>query len=126
MPRASRRRPPAPIRCRRIYEARDAADGYRVLADRLWPRGLSRDKAKIDAWEKDIAPSNELRRWYDHRPERWDEFQARYLIELDTPVVAAVLARLRERAQLGAVTLLTAARHDAETHLTVLAALLNE
>lgn len=126
MPSPSRNRAPSLIRCRRIYEARDPTDGYRVLADRLWPRGVSRDKAQIDAWEKDIAPSNALRRWYDHRPERWDEFQLRYRNELDTPAAAAVLQGLRERAQVGAVTLLTAARHDTGTHLTVLADLLKK
>jgi uncharacterized protein YeaO (DUF488 family) len=71
------------IHIKRAYEAPDKSDGKRILVDRLWPRGLKRDKAAVDLWYKDIAPSTELRRWYDHKAERWPEFRRRYFAELD-------------------------------------------
>ncbi len=72
------------IQIKRVYEAPDDADGKRVLVDRLWPRGLSKVAAKIDFWEKEVAPSHELRRWYGHDPEKWAEFKCRYFAELRT------------------------------------------
>ncbi len=72
------------IRLKRVYEPAAAADGNRILVERLWPRGLSKRRARIDAWPKAIAPSPELRKWFDHRPERWDEFKNRYFTELDS------------------------------------------
>lgn len=72
------------IRIKRAYEVPDDGDGLRILVDRLWPRGISKEKAKIDFWPKEIAPSNELRRWYGHDPEKWEEFKKRYFSELDT------------------------------------------
>ena len=72
------------ITIKRIYEAPDASDGFRILVDRLWPRGLSKDKAKIDLWLKDVAPSDDLRKWFGHNPERWGEFKERYFQELVT------------------------------------------
>jgi uncharacterized protein YeaO (DUF488 family) len=71
------------IRIKRVYEAPDPDDGKRILVDRLWPRGLTKEKAKIDYWAKDIAPSNELRKWYGHDPAKWDEFRKRYFAELN-------------------------------------------
>jgi uncharacterized protein YeaO (DUF488 family) len=71
------------IRIRRVYDAPGPEDGKRILVDRLWPRGLTKEKAKIDFWAKDIAPSNELRKWYGHDPAKWDEFQKRYFADLD-------------------------------------------
>lgn len=71
------------IRIKRVYEAPEASDGFRVLVDRLWPRGLSKDVARLDEWVKDVAPSAELRRWFGHVPERYDEFKRRYHDELD-------------------------------------------
>lgn len=70
------------IQIKRIYEPPAASDGKRILVDRLWPRGLTREEARIDAWVKDIAPSDALRRWFSHDPEKWPEFRARYLAEL--------------------------------------------
>ena len=72
----------AEIAIKRIYEPPANDDGCRVLVDRLWPRGLSKDKAALDHWFKDVAPSNELRRWYGHDPDKWDEFKLRYYVEL--------------------------------------------
>jgi uncharacterized protein YeaO (DUF488 family) len=70
------------IRIKRVYEAPGPDDGRRILVDRLWPRGLTKEKAKIDYWAKDVAPSNELRKWYGHDPAKWDEFRKRYAAEL--------------------------------------------
>jgi len=70
------------IRIKRVYDPPAASDGKRILVDRLWPRGLSKEAAHIDHWAKDIAPSGELRRWYGHAPEKWDEFKSRYFAEL--------------------------------------------
>src|SRR5216110_780362 len=82
------------LRIKRIYEPASAEDGYRVLIDRLWPRGLSKEKANIDEWARDLAPSDELRRWFGHRPERFDEFRRRYTDELrDEPDLISTLRR---------------------------------
>ena len=70
------------IKIKRAYEPADAADGYRILIDRLWPRGVSKERADIDLWFKDVSPSNELRKWFGHDPDKWDEFQKRYSQEL--------------------------------------------
>ena len=70
------------LKLKRTYDPADSQDGYRVLVDRLWPRGLTKEKAKVDLWMKEIAPSDALRKWFGHEPERWTEFQARYRKEL--------------------------------------------
>lgn len=70
------------IKIKRVYKSADENDGYRILVDRLWPRGVSKEKAKLDLWMKDIAPSNNLRKWFNHDPTRWDEFQNEYNEEL--------------------------------------------
>jgi len=84
------------LRLKRVYEAPGEDDGVRVLVDRLWPRGLSKDKAALDVWAKEIAPSTELRKWFGHEPARWAEFQRRYTAELDANAAAvdALLAQL--------------------------------
>ncbi len=81
---------------KRVYDAPEPADGKRILIDRLWPRGLSKEKARVDYWAKDAAPSNELRKWYQHDPEKWPEFRKRYFAELDgaPEAVAALRAEL--------------------------------
>ena len=93
------------ITTKRVYEPYARGDGYRVLVDRLWPRGLSKAKAHVDCWAREIAPSTELRKWYEHDPEKWSEFQKRYRAELVTPEAKAVLADLARRARAGRVTL---------------------
>lgn len=93
------------IATKRVYEPYSRADGYRVLVDRLWPRGLSKAKAHVDLWAKGIAPSTELRQWYGHDPEKWPEFQKRYRAELSAPEAKAALADLVRRARAGRVTL---------------------
>jgi uncharacterized protein YeaO (DUF488 family) len=99
------------IRLKRAYEPAVPADGHRVLIDRLWPRGVSRARAALDAWEKDLAPSAELRRWFGHAPERYDEFRRRYVDELRGR--RPRLAALRRVAREGTLTLVYAA-HDSE------------
>ena len=98
------------IATKHAYDPSDPSDGYRVLIDRLWPRGLSRARADLDAWEKDIAPSESLRKWYKHDPSKWREFKSRYLRELRAPGAKAVLDDLVRRALSGRVTLVYASR----------------
>ena len=88
------------ISLKRVYDTPSETDGLRVLVERLWPRGLSKERAAIQHWLKEIAPSPELRRWYGHRPERWNEFQTRYHAELDanTDAVRTLMALCAERA----------------------------
>ena len=95
---------------KRIYEPVSDEDGYRILVERLWPRGVSKEVAELDAWEKDIAPSNALRRWYGHDPKKWEEFQERYEGELETPERQEILDNLVRCGQRGIVTLLYASR----------------
>ncbi|MCC6303113.1 MAG: DUF488 family protein [Gammaproteobacteria bacterium] len=99
------------LRVKRVYETPAGDDGLRILVDRLWPRGLSREKAALDHWFKEIAPSAELRRWFGHRPERWKEFHRRYFEELDRH--PEQVAELRKAIGRHTATLLYAA-HDEE------------
>lgn len=103
--------PASHLRLKRAYEPVESSDGLRILVDRLWPRGLSKDKAALDDWLKDIAPSTELRRWFGHDPERWEEFQRRYREELKQHGEA--LEQLRGLAKEKTVTLVYSA-HDEE------------
>ncbi|WP_411034329.1 DUF488 domain-containing protein [Shinella sp. BYT-45] len=107
-----------PVRIKRIYDEPEAGDGERILVDRLWPRGLSKEKAALDAWMKEVAPTSGLRKWFDHKPERWAEFQKRYREELrGNPAVEP----LRARIDAGTVTLLYGARNREFNHAAVLA-----
>jgi uncharacterized protein YeaO (DUF488 family) len=96
------------VRVGRVYDEPEPDDGTRVLVDRIWPRGLAKDKARLDQWFKQVAPSTELRKWYSHDPERFEEFGRRYLEELKDAERAQALKRLRELARSGTLTLLTA------------------
>jgi len=98
------------IRVKRVYAAPAPDDGMRVLVDRLWPRGLARDKARIDLWLKELAPSTELRKWFNHEPAKWEEFQRRYRQELQQK--PAALTHAIETLGTGPVTLLFAAREE--------------
>jgi uncharacterized protein YeaO (DUF488 family) len=102
-----------PVAIKRAYEAANADDGYRVLVDGLWPRGITKAELKIDAWMKEIAPSTALRKSYGHIPEKWEEFRKRYRQELRKPPRKALLAELVERARKERLTLVFGAR-DAE------------
>ncbi|MHA6797680.1 DUF488 domain-containing protein (plasmid) [Pseudonocardia bannensis] len=115
---------PPRVRVGRVYDARTAEDGTRVLVDRLWPRGLTKSRADLDEWCKQIAPSAALRTWYGHDPDRFAEFRRRYRAELDDPGRAEALQHLRELAQQRTLTLLTAARNPEASEAAVLADLL--
>ena len=106
------------IRTKRIYEEPSEDDGLRVLVDRLWPRGISKEEAMIDRWEKDLAPTTELRRWFGHDPAKWEEFEERYRAELEGKGEA--LARLRREANDGTVTLLYAAKDEEHNNAVAL------
>jgi uncharacterized protein YeaO (DUF488 family) len=114
----------ANVRVRRAYEEPEPDDGTRVLVDRLWPRGLSKAKAALDQWCKNVAPSGELRTWYNHDPDRFQEFSRRYQQELQDPERAEALEQLRGLAAEGPLTLLTATKRADISEATVLAGLL--
>ena len=109
------------VRTARIYEDIDPDDGQRVLVDRIWPRGFRKDDPRVGIWLKDVAPSKELREWYHHQPERFDEFAARYEAELSG---SPALEELRKLTKRGVVTLVTATREVDGSHAAVLAKLL--
>lgn len=123
-PDPDRGNPASRVRARRVYEPPTAADGRRVLVDRLWPRGLSKARAALDDWEKDVAPSTELRRWFGHDPARWEEFVRRYRQELEERPEA--LQRLLAAADVGPITLLYAARDERHNEAVVLQHVLAE
>lgn len=113
---------PPGFRIKRVYEAPDPDDGYRVLVDRLWPRGVAKSAAHLDEWAKDLTPSNELRRWYhENPPGRHDEFVARFREELSDRTAHEAIVRLRGLARTRPpVTLVTAVKDPANSHLPVL------
>ena len=108
------------VRIKRVYEPTARGDGARILVDRLWPRGISKDRAHIDEWRKELAPSTALRQYYGHRPERFQEFTRRYQAELRDPDAASALAELTALAARRPVTLLTASRDLAHSEAAVL------
>ena len=110
-----------PVAIKRAYEAASAEDGYRVLVDGLWPRGITKAELKIDAWMKPIAPSTELRKSYGHIPEKWEEFRKRYCEELRKPPRKALLDQLVERARKGRLTLVFGARDAERSNAAVVA-----
>ncbi len=112
------------VKVRRAYDESVRGDGTRVLVDRIWPRGLSKEKADFDEWCKAVAPSTPLRKWYGHVPERFDEFARRYRAELKEPERAEALAHLRDLAKRRNLTLLTATKHAEISEAAVLAGLL--
>ncbi|MEU3503822.1 DUF488 family protein [Streptomyces hundungensis] len=109
-------------RVRRVYDPPEEADGLRVLVDRLWPRGLSKERAAVDEWPKELTPSTELRRWYHEDRSRFAEFQERYEAELTGAEQARALDRLVELAKDRTVTLLTAAKDVDHSHVPTLVA----
>ncbi len=109
------------VRLRRAYDEPGAHDGYRVLVDRVWPRGRTRDELQIDEWARDLGPSTELRKWFGHDPVRWTEFQARYHAELAQADRAQALDALAERARHDTVTLVYGARDTEHNQAQVIA-----
>jgi uncharacterized protein YeaO (DUF488 family) len=112
------------IRVKRIYEPKAADDGCRVLVDRVWPRGMTREAAAIDHWLKEIGPSTALRKWFGHRPERWAEFVRRYRAELRDAAAQPLLQELAAMAAAGPLTLLYSARDQEHNQALVLAQML--
>jgi uncharacterized protein YeaO (DUF488 family) len=111
------------IRIARVYESPGQRDGWRVLVDRLWPRGLRKDAAQIDEWLKEVAPSNQLRKWFGHKPERWAEFQKRYRAELAKKMDVIESLRAAERKH-GTLTLLFGAKDQKHNQAVALRDLL--
>jgi uncharacterized protein YeaO (DUF488 family) len=110
------------VRLKRAYKAPAASDGYRVLIDRLWPRGVSKKDAQLGEWARELAPSSELRHWFGHEPARFEEFRRRYLIEL--ALQGEKLRELRRRAREGTVTLVYGAHYEEHNDAVVLAEVL--
>src|SRR5690348_12948728 len=106
------------IKIKRVYEQPDRKDGERILVDRLWPRGLTREKAVVDLWLKEIAPSTELRKWFDHDPEKWQRFRGRYETEIRHKV--DLIKVLRQKAREGTITLIYGARDEKHNEALVL------
>ena len=106
------------IRIKRIYEDADKADGYRILVDRLWPRGIKKEAGAFDAWEKELAPSTELRAWFGHKPERWELFKQRYALELEGNKRLPVF--VKEQKSHKVITLLYGAKDEEHNHALVL------
>ncbi len=117
-------KPHTEIQVKRIYEAASAEDGLRVLADRVWPRGISKEEAALDAWEKDLAPTTALRKWFGHKPERFMEFRQRYRQELEAQ--ADVLDALLARAKGKKLSLLFGAKDTEHNNAVVLREVLKE
>jgi len=110
------------IALKRIYEPASKSDGMRILVDRIWPRGIKKDDAKIDLWLRDVAPSTALRQWFGHKPERWEEFRERYRAELSKNEAVVQLRQLSKKEK--HVTLLYAAHDEEHNQAVVLAELL--
>jgi uncharacterized protein YeaO (DUF488 family) len=106
------------IKLKRVYEAPDESDGARVLVERLWPRGISKERAKLDLWLKEISPSPELRKWFSHDPEKWDEFKVRYRAELEANTAA--VEKLRQLSGRGTLTLVYAASDEQRNSARIL------
>ncbi len=113
------------IRIKRIYEKPSRADGYRIIVDRLWPRGISKESAKADLWLKEISPSDKLRKWFSHDPEKWDDFQKKYKIELKTK--SSILNEIKQLVkQKKVVTLLYSAKDEKHNNAVVLSKILEK
>jgi uncharacterized protein YeaO (DUF488 family) len=112
------------VRPKRVYEQPDSSDGYRVLIDHIWPRGMSHARARLDEWARELAPSDQLRTWFDHRPERFEQFRSRYRNELAAH--SERLDELRRRAATGRVTIVYAARDRDHNDAVVLTQLLRD
>lgn len=108
------------IKIKRAYDPPSEEDGERILVDRLWPRGVTRERARVVSWLKDLGPSTELRQWFGHDPLRWEEFQKRYGRELQSPEKRAILRDLAEKSRHGAVTLVFGAKDELHNNAMVL------
>lgn len=114
------------IRIKRVYAPPDGSDGVRILVDRLWPRGVTREAARIGEWRKDLAPTTVLRKWFGHDPSKWEEFQSRYRNELEAAGKMEELRSLGERARRETITLLYAARDEVRNNAVVIKKLIEK
>jgi uncharacterized protein YeaO (DUF488 family) len=114
------------LRVKRVYEEPETSDGERILVDRIWPRGISKDKARLSGWRKDLAPSNDLRKWFGHDPERWEEFKERYHAELEEAGKMGGLRDIAQRAREENVTLLFGAKDTKHNNARALEAFVEE
>lgn len=114
------------LKLKRVYDDPSPDDGDRILVDRLWPRGLKKEEALLEDWLKDLAPSDDLRHWFSHDPERWEEFQQRYMEELEDPDKKSSIEALLDRARQGTVTLVFAAKDEERNNAVVLKNYLEE
>jgi uncharacterized protein YeaO (DUF488 family) len=114
------------IRLKRAYDPPAADDGSRILVDRIWPRGRTRDVLNLEAWHRELGPSDALRKWFGHEPERWLEFRRRYRVELEQPEAAELLDRLAEIARAGRLTLVYGAADREHNQAVVIAEALRE
>jgi uncharacterized protein YeaO (DUF488 family) len=117
---------PPEIHLRRVYDRQEPSPGTSFLVDRVWPRGVAKDRLRLDGWLRDLAPSDELRKWFGHRPERWAEFQRRYRSELAESTRQSALRDLADAARPGPVTLLYGAKDEEHNQAVVLRAVLLE
>ena len=108
------------IRIKRVYAPPDGSDGVRFLVDRLWPRGVSKAAARVDEWRKELAPSNDLRKWFEHDPSKWEEFQSRYRKELEAAGMMEEIRIMGEKARKETITLVYAARDEARNNAVVI------
>lgn len=112
------------ISIKRVYEKPSSGDGFRILVDRLWPRGLTKEKARVDLWLREVGPSNDLRKWFAHDPARWSEFRRRYAVELRGK--QALLDQIVEHASSGPVTLLFGAKDEEHNQAVALKGFLQQ
>ncbi len=112
------------MKTKRIYESAEKEDGCRILIDRLWPRGVSKENAKIDLWLKDIAPSDELRKWFGHDPKKWEEFKKKYAKELEDK--QSLIKEIQEKAKKGTVTLIYSAKDTEHNNAIALKGILEK
>lgn len=114
------------LKVKRVYEKREISDGKRILVDRLWPRGLRTEDAGVDEWLKELSPSDELRRWFNHDPEKWEEFRSRYRKELSSPEKQEILERIAKQAAHSDITLVYGARETEYNNARVLEEIINQ
>jgi uncharacterized protein YeaO (DUF488 family) len=106
------------IKIKRVFDKPNDSDGYRILVDRLWPRGISKEKGKVDYWAKELSPSTELRKWYNHDPQKWLEFKSRYIAQIDGKT--EFLKELQEYIKKGTVTFIYSSKEQKLNNATVL------
>ncbi len=114
------------VKIKRAYQPQEPSDGYRVLVDRLWPRGVKKEELRLDEWAKDLAPSPDLRKWFGHDPARWEEFRQQYKEELSSPERRRILAALVDRSRWGPITLVYGARDEEHNGAVVVREALKE